>query len=47
MALLLLASMVLVLWAAGVFVVPISLPLFHLLLGIGVTLLIVAWARRN
>ena len=47
MALLLLASMVLALWAAGVFVVPISLPLFHLLLGIGATLLVVAWARRN
>lgn len=47
MALLFLASLVLALWAVGVFVVPISLPLFHLLLGVGATLLVLGWARRN
>ncbi|MGH7585052.1 MAG: hypothetical protein ACREMH_02295 [Gemmatimonadales bacterium] len=47
MALLFLASIVLALWAVGVFIVPISLPLFHLLLAIGATLLVVAWARRT
>ena len=47
MALLVLASTLLVLWAVGVLVVPISLPLFHLLLGAGAALLVVAWARRN
>ena len=47
MPLLFLALMILAVWAAGVFIVPISVSIFHLLLGIGATLLVVAWARRN
>ncbi|HJS48138.1 MAG TPA: hypothetical protein VJ773_09160 [Gemmatimonadales bacterium] len=34
-------------WLAGTLVVPISLPLFHLLLGVAATLLVLGWARRD
>jgi hypothetical protein len=34
-------------WLAGVLLVPISLPLFHLLLAVGATLVVLGWARRR
>jgi len=47
MALPLLGLLCLAVWLAGTVLLPIGLPLFHLLLGVGATLLVVAWARRN
>ena len=47
MAIILLGLICLAAWAVGTVVIPISLPLFHLLLGVGASLLVVGWARRH
>lgn len=47
MALPLLGLLCLAVWLAGTLLLPIGVPLFHLLLGVGATLLVVGWARRN
>lgn len=44
---LLLGAGCLALWAAGTCLLAISVPLFHLLLGAGATLLLMGWARRH
>jgi hypothetical protein len=46
-ALPLLGLLCLVVWLAGTLLLPIGVPVFHLLLGVGGTLLVVGWARRN
>src|SRR5512134_3082653 len=46
-ALPLLGLLCLAVWLAGTVLLPIGVPLFHLLLGVGATLLVVGWARRN
>ena len=47
MAPLVLSLVCLAVWLAGVLLVPISLPLFHLLLAAGATLAVIGWARRH
>ena len=47
MAPIVLGLALLALWLAGTVLVPISLPLFHLLLGVAAVFLVVGWARRH